>query len=32
MLQDFDGDLRETDHLEDLRVDGRKILEWVCKK
>ena len=32
MLQGFDGGLRERDHLGDLRVDGSKILKWICKK
>jgi hypothetical protein len=26
------GNLRERDHLEDLEVDGRIILIWLCKK
>jgi hypothetical protein len=26
------GDLRKRDHLEDLGVDGRKILKWIFKK
>jgi hypothetical protein len=26
------GDLRERDHLEDLGVDERIILKWICKK
>jgi hypothetical protein len=26
------GDLREKDQLEDLGVDGRKILEWIFRK
>ena len=32
MLQGFNGDFREIDYLEDLRLDGRKILKWFCKK
>ena len=30
-LQDFEGNLRERDHLEDLRVDGRITLECILK-
>ena len=26
------GNLRERDHLEELGVDGRIILEWIVKK
>ena len=26
------GDLRERDKLEDLDVDGRVILKWICMK
>ena len=26
------GDLRERDHLKDLGVDGRIILNWILKK
>jgi hypothetical protein len=26
------GYLRERDHLEDLRVDGRTLLRWIFKK
>jgi hypothetical protein len=26
------GNIRERDHLEDLRVDGRLILKWIFKK
>jgi hypothetical protein len=26
------GDLRERDHLEDLGVDGTRILKWIFKK
>jgi hypothetical protein len=26
------GDLREKNHLENLRVDGRIILKWILKK
>jgi len=26
------GNLRETDHLEDPGVDGRKILRWIFRK
>jgi hypothetical protein len=26
------GDLRERDHLEDLRIDWRIILKWIFKK
>jgi hypothetical protein len=26
------GDLKERDHLKDLRLDGRIILEWILKK
>jgi hypothetical protein len=25
------GDMRERDHLEDLGIDGRTILKWICK-
>jgi hypothetical protein len=26
------GNMRERDHLEDLRVDGKKILSWIYRK
>jgi len=26
------GDLRARDHLEDLRADGRIILNWISRK
>ena len=26
------GKVGERDHFEDVGVDGRKILKWVCKK
>jgi hypothetical protein len=26
------GDMRERDHLEDLGVNRRIILKWICKK
>jgi hypothetical protein len=31
-MQDFGGDLRERDHLEDLSIGGRIILKWIFKK
>jgi hypothetical protein len=26
------GELRERNHLEDLGVDGKIIVKWICKK
>jgi hypothetical protein len=26
------GDLKERHHLEDLELDGRRILKWIFKK
>jgi len=26
------GNLREREHLEDLDIDGRIILRWICRK
>jgi hypothetical protein len=26
------GNLRDTEHVGDLRIDGRKILKWILKK
>jgi hypothetical protein len=26
------GDLRESDHLEDLSIDGEIVLKWILKK
>jgi hypothetical protein len=32
-IQDFCGEIRsERDHMEDLSVDGRIILQWIFKK
>jgi len=31
-MQDFVGEMRERDHLEDQDVDGRIILNWIFRK